>query len=52
VIGEWREYEGPGGLWYELEGGGWSREWNLTDTICGPDNIDEYSYTSCEEGEY
>jgi hypothetical protein len=54
VIGEWRdpEWPGPGGLWFELEGEGWTREWNLTETICTPTNLDRYSYKSCGDGEY
>lgn len=52
VVGEWREREGPFGLWLELDNGHWTLEWQLTDEVCGPDNIDKYSYTNCAENEY
>jgi hypothetical protein len=50
VIGEKRVDDGPGGLWYELEGGGWVNDLWLTDAPCNPDNLSEYTFASCWGG--
>jgi hypothetical protein len=54
VVKTWVEAQslGPFGLWYQLDDGTWTREWQLTDEVCGPDNIDKYSYTNCAENKY
>lgn len=51
VVGEKRVNDGPGGLWYELEGGGWIDDLWLTDAPCNPDNLSEYTFASCWGGE-
>ena len=52
VIAERRVFEGPGGLWYELEGGGWTNDLWLTETRCSASNIAEFSFTNCLAGTY
>lgn len=52
VIKEMRVHEGPGGLWFELDGGGWANDLRLTDQICTPENLPQYSFTDCLGGEY
>ena len=52
VIREKRVDPGPGGLWYELEGGGWINDLWLTDKHCGSYNLEDYSFTDCLMGEY
>jgi hypothetical protein len=51
VIRELRVQEGPGGLWFELEGGGWTNDLWLTPEPCTDDNLEEYSFGGCLEGE-
>lgn len=47
VIREIRVRDGWGGLWYELEGGGWTNDFHLTDEPCTPENIEQYSISDC-----
>jgi len=52
VVEEKRVNEGPGGLWYRLQGGGWTNDYWLTDQTCTADNLETYSYTDCMAGKY
>jgi len=52
VVEEKRVSDGPGGLWYRLQGGGWTNDLWLTDQVCTAGNISEYSYTDCFAGKY
>ena len=52
VISQVRLWEGPGGLWYGLEGGGWMSDFYLTREHCTPDNLEFYSFADCVLGEY
>jgi hypothetical protein len=52
VVEERRVNEGPGGLWYRLEGGGWTNDLWLTKEPCTSENLGQYSFTDCLEGEY
>lgn len=52
VVEEKRVSEGPGGLWYRLEGGGWTNDLWLTEERCTEENLEQYSFTDCLEGEY
>jgi hypothetical protein len=52
VINEKRVDPGPGGLWYELSGGGWTNDLWLTDEICTATNLGDHSFTDCMMGEY
>jgi hypothetical protein len=52
VISERRIYSGPGGLWYELKGGGWTNDLWLTEELCTSVNLSQYSFTNCLEGRY
>lgn len=52
ITSERRVSEGPGGLWYRLQDGGWTNDLWLTDQICTPENLPQYSFANCIEGEY
>lgn len=52
VIDEKRVDNGPGGLWYQLDGGGWTNDLWLTDAVCTVDNLPDYSFTDCLAGKY
>ncbi len=52
VVSERRVDGGPGGLWYELEGGGWIDDLHVTDVLCSSANLDELSFSDCLGGEY
>lgn len=52
VIREARVNDGPGGLWFELKGGGWTNDLHVTDKICTFDNLEQYSFTDCLGGRY
>jgi hypothetical protein len=52
VVEEKRVNEGPGGLWYRLEGGGWTNDLWLTERKCTSDNLEQYSFTACWEDKY
>ena len=52
IIQERRVFEGPGGLWYELKGGGWTHDLWLTEQPCNEGNLEQYSFTDCMMGEY
>jgi hypothetical protein len=52
VVRQQRVWEGPGGLWLELEGGGWMSDFWLTEERCDPDNLESYSFADCLLGEY
>jgi hypothetical protein len=52
VVAEQRLWEGPGGLWLEILGGGWISDFWLTDERCTPDNLAQYSFADCMLGEY
>ena len=52
VIGQRRVSSGPGGLWYELKGGGWVNDYWLTTAPCTPDNLADFSFTDCVTGRY
>lgn len=43
ITAENRVEDFPGGLWYKLEGGGWTNDLWLTDAVCTPENISEYA---------
>ena len=52
IIDKRRVSSGPGGLWYELKGGGWVNDLWLTTAPCTRDNLAEFSYTDCMMGKY
>lgn len=52
VVEEKRVSDGPGGLWYRLQGGGWTNDLWLTDEVCSDGNIASFSYTDCMAGTY
>lgn len=52
VVEEKRVNEGPGGLWYRLEGGGWTNDLWLARGECTSENLEQYSFTDCLMGEY
>ena len=52
VVQERRISEGPGGLWFELKGGGWANDFWLTEEPCDEGNLEQYSFTACWEDEY
>jgi hypothetical protein len=52
IVGQQRIWEGPGGLWFELEGGGWISEFWLTEEPCLPENLAAFSFTDCMLGVY
>jgi len=52
VVRQERVWEGPGGLWLELESGGWMSDFWLTAERCTPANLASYSFTDCLLGEY
>lgn len=43
VLVERRVREDPGGLWFQLEGGGWMSDLWLTDEACTTSNLEQYS---------
>jgi hypothetical protein len=47
VIRQKRVRAGPGGLWFELEGGGWTNDLWLTENVCSHDNLVEYTFAAC-----
>ena len=44
VIEERRVFDGPGGLHYRLEGGGWTSDLWLTDEKCTATNLAQFDY--------
>ena len=52
VISEKRVSDGPGGLWYELAGGGWTNDLWLTERQCHSSNLGEFSFADCMGGKY
>jgi hypothetical protein len=52
VVEEKRVDDGPGGLWFKLQGGGWTNDLWLTEEKCTPSNLADYSFTDCMMGEY
>jgi hypothetical protein len=52
TVSQVRIWEGPGGLWFALEGGGWVSEFYLTEERCTPDNLELFSFADCMLGEY
>jgi hypothetical protein len=52
VVVEQRLWDGPGGLWYGLDGGGWISDFWLTEERCVPENLEDYSFADCMLGEY
>jgi hypothetical protein len=52
VVSEERLWDGPGGLWFALQGGGWISDFWLTGQRCTPENLEEYSFADCMLGEY
>jgi len=52
VLQEKRVNPGPGGLWYELKGGGWTNDLWLTPEPCTEANLEQYSFEDCLGGEY
>ena len=52
VIDKRRVSSGPGGLWYELKGGGWVNDYWLTAKPCANDNLAEISFADCLAGKY
>ena len=52
VTDQRRVSSGPGGLWYELKGGGWVNDYWLTTAPCTPDNLADFSFTDCVTGRY
>jgi len=50
VIEEKRVNEGPGGLWYKLEGGGWISDFWLHENQCRAGNL--YPFADCLGGTY
>jgi len=52
VVNQQRIWDGPGGLWFELQGGGWMSDFWLTSERCTPDNLALYSFADCLLGEY
>ena len=47
VIETKRVGSGPGGLWFKLEGGGWTNGLWLTDELCTEQNLAEYTLDDC-----
>jgi len=47
VIKEQLVNSGSGGLWYKLEGGGWTNDLWLTDKLCTKDSLNELSLDDC-----
>ena len=43
VIQERRVHDGAGGLWFELEQGGWTNDFWLTEVPCNENNLDEFA---------
>lgn len=52
VVNQVRVWDGPGGLWFELEEGGWMSDFWLTEERCTPENLQEYSFVDCLLGVY
>ncbi|MBN1955873.1 MAG: hypothetical protein JW900_12610, partial [Anaerolineae bacterium] len=40
-------YDRPGGLWYQLEDGGWISDLWLTERLCTPSSLPELSFERC-----
>jgi hypothetical protein len=51
VVAKKQVYDGPGGLWYELAGGGWINDMWLTEQQCTADNLPEFSFERCASDE-
>jgi hypothetical protein len=47
VVAKKHIYDGPGGLWYQLEDGGWISGLWLTEQLCTSDNLPEFSFDRC-----
>jgi len=47
IIEERRVHDASGGLWYRLQGGGWTNDLWLTDAICTPENLVQYTLDDC-----
>jgi hypothetical protein len=47
-----RVSDGPGGLWYALGGDGWISDLWVTEQPCVADNLEQYSFASCQAGQY
>jgi hypothetical protein len=45
-------WEGPGGLWFALDRGGWMSDFWLTAERCTQDHLESYSFSGCLLGEY
>jgi hypothetical protein len=43
-------HDGPGGLWFELEGGGWINDLWLTQELCTEENLPQYALDGCWGG--
>jgi hypothetical protein len=52
VVRQERVWEGPGGLWFALDRGGWMSDFWLTAERCTQDNLESYSFGGCLLGEY
>ncbi len=52
IVEERRVNDGPGGLWFRLESGGWTNDLWLTEEKCTSSNLVDYSFTDCLMGEY
>lgn len=52
VVERKRVFDGPGGLWFKLQGGGWTNDLWLTRSKCTVDNLEMMDFTACLDGEY
>ena len=52
VVEEKRVDSGPGGLWFRLQGGGWTNDLWLTEEKSTSSNLADYSFADCLMGEY
>jgi hypothetical protein len=43
-------HDGPGGLWFELEGGGWINDLWLTQELCTEENLPQHALDGCLGG--
>jgi hypothetical protein len=51
VVEERRTDDGPGGVWYRLEAGGWVSDMWITESRCNDATLEELSFTDCWAGE-
>lgn len=52
IVNQRRVDGGPGGLWYQLDGGGWINDLWVTEQQCNVGNLAANTFTDCLMGEY